>query len=120
VVWPEDAPYIQPSFAPTLPSYILLVANAGYFLYNYWASKSCKAGDTLEEVFYGMKNLKEYKYPCFNGWNLLEKILDIPDFPDYGFPKYTSDPENGHLILREETQELPEPQIDSRPLTPGL
>jgi hypothetical protein len=120
VVWPEDAPCMPPSFRPTLPSYMLLVSDTGYFLYNYWASKLCKAGNTLEEVFYGMRDMKDIKYPCYGGWNSLEKTKDLPIFLDQCFPRYNSDPEDGHWILREETQEIPEPQIDSRPPTPGL
>ena len=102
VVWPEDAQYFPPSLGID-NSYVLVLfaSESGYYFMDDWGLY--QAGNTLEEVFEG---IKEYKY-LNNEWDGPDPCTDWFD-PEEFFPQYKWDIGDPHWILAGEIPEPPE------------
>ena len=104
VVWPEDAQY----FPPTLDidccyTLILFTSESGYYFYKMDDWAMWHAGNTLEEVFEG---LKECKY-LDNEWDAPDPCTDWAEPGEY-FPHYKWDNGDPHWMLAWEIPEPPE------------
>jgi hypothetical protein len=69
--------------------------------------KLSKAGATIEEVFNGMKDGRDWKWITEGGWDIEDYPFETCDLELY-LPDYERDPEGGHWILDHEIPEPPE------------
>jgi len=108
--WPEDAPYIPCGREPGPPIFALLISKSSsisryYLLFDY---DLFHAGNTLEEVFFGMRDFRYYgsceKYG-FVPWEAEDPCSDYGNIEAY-FPHYVHHPGHGNWCL---AWEIPEP-----------
>jgi hypothetical protein len=108
--WPEDAPYFPLGWEPGPPTFVLLISKSSpisryYLLFDYTLYR---AGNTLEEVFVGMRD-SHYYWPCDeNGyvqWEGEDPCSDSGNIEAY-FPQYEHHPGHGNWCL---AWQIPEP-----------
>ena len=95
IIWPEDAKYFPPSLGID-PHYslILFTSESGYYFYRIDDLALFHAGNTLKEVFDG---IKAYKY-LNNEWDGPDPCADWFEPVEY-FPHYRWDHDNSHWTL---------------------
>jgi hypothetical protein len=104
VVWPEDAQYFPRSMEiDGCHVLILFVSESGYHFYKMDHWSMLHAGNSLEEVFEG---LKECKY-LDDEWEGSGPCTDWFEPEEY-FPQYKWDNEDPHWMLAREIPEPPE------------
>ena len=108
--WPEDAPYIPRGWEPGPPIFALLISKSSsisryYLLFDY---DLFRAGNTLEEVFVGMRDFRYY-WSCekygFVQWEAEDPCSDYGNIEAY-FPHYVHHPGHGNWCL---AWQIPEP-----------
>src|SRR5271155_1714052 len=99
-MWPEEAQYTPWGLEPGPPFHILLTSDLGYYFHRMDEAVLYEAGETLEEVFEG---LKYFKYtgpgdPENDEWEGVDKCTDFSELSQY-FPNYKFDGEDPRWVL---------------------
>lgn len=119
-IWPEEAQYFPQGLLPGPPFHIILASDSGYYFHRMDEAVLYQAGNTLEEVFEGLKNCK-YTGPAGPNNDEWEGVDPCTDFfePSQYFPNYRFNREEGHWVLGWEIPEPPE-SMDKYHEIPGI
>ena len=110
--WPEDAPYIPRGLEAGPPMFILFISKTSPILQYYLLFDGIlfHAGNTLEEVFAGMRDLRytaSSNQPDFVPWEAEDPWSDFGDIEAY-FPHYVHHPGHGNWCLAWQVPEPPD------------
>ena len=107
-IWPEEAQYFPWILRPKLPFRIILTSDSGYYFHRMDKAVLYQAGNTLEEVFEGLKYCKYLgpAEPNNDEWEGVDPCTNFFELSQY-FPKYKFDQEKEHWVLRQEILEPP-------------
>ena len=99
-IWPEEAQYFPRGLLPGPSFHIVLASDSGYYFHRMDEAALYQVGNTLEEVFEGLKYCK-YSGPAgpnSDEWGGVDPCTDFFE-PSQYFPNYKFDREKGHWVL---------------------